>query len=614
MIAGARAAARRAAVAAITACAACAPAHGSDAPRGDATRGQGLAETCIPCHGPAGVSESPAFPILAGQQYDYLVSAMLAYLSGTRQDSIMSGAIRTLSRSELDDLAAYYAAQRGAAGLGTPTASPGGSPAAPPGGALAAAQAAAEAARALQAPAPRASQRGRDPDAAERSACAAARRSVAAAVILAPGAAPADQDGDGVPDVDDAAPTDATAFALDADRDGFLAICNAGQLRAIGRGGDAQLTRNFELVADLELRGEPFMPIGHCGPANNCMISRDRYAYAAHFDGNGHVIRGLRLSRPEAGGVGLFGTLAGTGAVTRVVLRDAEVTGANGTGLLVGASFGVIDDCQVQGTVRGRVAIGGIAGGNAGRVLRSGADVRVEALAAAGGLVGDMNGTVEASMAQVDIDGGKGVGGLVGLSTYGSVLDSRARGIVRGVDNVGGLVGVNTDARLDGSEADVVVEATGTNAGGAVGYSAQSLVRNVVARGAVNGRNAVGGLVGRNRGAILQAYATGKVAGEAAVGGLVGDNAGGTLHGAYWQSSGPDAAGGAGLARSREQLLGLTAGPALWEGADQRCRAVAATTARGTRQRDPSPARTTWMFDPGRDYPRLGCLPGDPAP
>ena len=628
-VAGAVVIARRLA-AAVVGVAMILPAHGNDAPRGDATRGQGLAETCMPCHGPAGVSESPAFPILAGQQYDYLVSAMLAYLAGTRQDSIMSGAIRTLSRGELEDLAAYYSTQRERGGVGSgagpfpavgataaaPALPPStsGPPAAPPGGALAAAQAAAEAARALQAPAPRAAQRGRDPDAVERRACAQARRVVASSGPAAPGAAPADRDGDGVPDFDDAAPADADEFALDADRDGFRAICNASQLRAVGGGGDEQLARSFELVADLDLGGVPFTPIGHCGAANNCMVSRDRYAYAAHFDGNGHVIRGLRVSRPEAGGVGLFGTLARTGAVTRVVLQGADVTGANGTGLLVGASFGVIDDCQVQGTVRGRVAIGGLTGGNAGRVLRSHADVRVEALAAAGGLVGDMNGTVESSVAQVDVDGGKGAGGLVGLSTYGSVLDSRARGRVRGIDNVGGLVGVNTDARLDGSEADVAVEASGTNAGGVVGYSAQSLVRNVVARGAVSGGSAVGGLVGRNRGAVLQGYATGRVAGRGAVGGLVGDNTGGTLQGAFWERHDSGVTGDAGLARSREQLLRLAAGPALWDGADQPCRANASRAASATRGRGRPASRTTWIFDPGRDYPRLGCLPGDLAP
>ncbi len=128
----------------------------------------------------------------------------------------------------------------------------------------------------------------------------------------------ADRDGDGVNDADDAAPDDLAEFALDADGDGFFAICNAGQLRAIGRGGATQWLRNFELVADIDLSGQPIEPIGNCGLANNCMISRDRYAYAAHFDGNGQTIRGLRLSRPEAGGVGLFGFLG----IASTVLAD----------------------------------------------------------------------------------------------------------------------------------------------------------------------------------------------------------------------------------------------------------------------------------------------------
>ena len=85
-------------------------------------RGRALAATCTPCHGDAGVSPSPAFPIIAGQQYDYLISALLGYLSGTRQDSIMGGAIRTLSRTQIEDLAAYYASLSGLRGS-APTAS-----------------------------------------------------------------------------------------------------------------------------------------------------------------------------------------------------------------------------------------------------------------------------------------------------------------------------------------------------------------------------------------------------------------------------------------------------------------------------------------------------------
>lgn len=563
---------------------------------GDAARGRALAETCVPCHGNAGVSASPAFPILAGQQYDYLISAMNAYLGGSRQDSIMGGAIRNLSAAQIEDLAAYYASLSGLRpAAGSPAAAP--SSGSVPSAALAAAQAAADAARSLVPPPPRAAQRGRDPDARERAACAVVTRR---AIGLLPNA---DRDGDGVTDLDDAAPDDARAFAVDADGDGYLAVCNAGQLRAVGRGGTTWLRQRFELVADLDMSGSALEPIGNCGPANNCMLARDQFGYAAHFDGNGHVLRGVRIVRAEGGGVGLFGTLAREGAVTRVVLREAQVQGANGVGLLVGASFGVVAACDAQGRVTGRVAVGGLVGGNAGRIIDSRADVQVEAMAAAGGLAGDMNGTVEHSSARVSLKAGKGVGGLVGLSTYGRVLESAAFGEVAGVDNVGGLVGVNTDALLEASEARVTVLASGTNVGGAVGYSAQSLLRDVVARGAVRGRSAVGGLVGRNSGAVLQAFSTGKVEGESAVGGLIGDNMGGTVRGALFDRDTAGVATGAGHARSTAEMQAMTATEVAWDDANRSCRASMEMR-----------TSSVWIFAPSRDYPRIGCLPRGVAP
>ncbi|MCU0759905.1 MAG: hypothetical protein MUF07_12020 [Steroidobacteraceae bacterium] len=481
--------------------------------RGDPERGRDLAATCVPCHGANGVSPSPAFPIIAGQQYDYLVAAMHAYLDGSRQDSIMGGAIRTLSRGEIEDVAAYFSAQRGlgsvaaAAGPTAPAASPGGRASA----ALAAAQAAAEAARGLEPLGAR--PRATAGDARERARCAAA-----------PG---------GMPD----------GFAVDADGDGYLAICNAAQLRALSQADplapDADVNprwrRNYELVADIDLAGvEGLQLVGNCGAANNCMVSRDRHGFAGHFDGNGHTVRGLRQERPDAGGVGLFGTLARDGRVTRLVLRDAVVTGANGAGLLVGANFGRIADCDVEGRVQGRVAIGGVAGGNAGRIERVRARVDIAATAAAGGLVGDMNGVLADGAADVHLRaGGKGVGGLVGLSTFGTLLRSRAVGSVTGSDNVGGAVGVNTDALVAEVAVRVDVAATATNAGGLVGFNSQSLVRDSRASGLVRGANAVGGLVGRNAGAVVGAFANGKVQGQAGVDPLVGDNAQGTLLDAF---------------------------------------------------------------------------------
>ncbi|MEO8225169.1 MAG: c-type cytochrome, partial [Gammaproteobacteria bacterium] len=83
---------------------------------GDVDRGREIAAACSACHGPDGSSPSPTFPVLGGQHQEYLVQALLGYQAGTRADSIMGGAVRTLTRQQLEDVAAYFASQKGLAG------------------------------------------------------------------------------------------------------------------------------------------------------------------------------------------------------------------------------------------------------------------------------------------------------------------------------------------------------------------------------------------------------------------------------------------------------------------------------------------------------------------
>jgi cytochrome c553 len=80
---------------------------------GDAAKGAAKAkEVCAACHGADGnTPTSPDFPKLGGQHYDYLVHSLNAYKSGARKNAIMAGQVEKLSTRELEDLAAYYAAQ-----------------------------------------------------------------------------------------------------------------------------------------------------------------------------------------------------------------------------------------------------------------------------------------------------------------------------------------------------------------------------------------------------------------------------------------------------------------------------------------------------------------------
>jgi len=77
------------------------------------SRGAVLAQEkgCHACHGAKGVSQAPAFPNLAGQWPQYLRVQLLKYRSGERQNPVMNGQAANLSRREIADLAAFYAAQ-----------------------------------------------------------------------------------------------------------------------------------------------------------------------------------------------------------------------------------------------------------------------------------------------------------------------------------------------------------------------------------------------------------------------------------------------------------------------------------------------------------------------
>lgn len=79
------------------------------------------ASVCASCHGPAGVSTSPLFPRLAGQQEAYLVAQLRAFKAKTRaeQDAhdYMWGMATLLEDPVIESLARYYAAQKPGPGL-----------------------------------------------------------------------------------------------------------------------------------------------------------------------------------------------------------------------------------------------------------------------------------------------------------------------------------------------------------------------------------------------------------------------------------------------------------------------------------------------------------------
>jgi cytochrome c553 len=74
--------------------------------------GRKKAQYCAGCHGADGNSRLTDYPILAGQTSRYLYLQLKDYKSGLRKSDMMTPAVQPLSKEDMLDLAAYYAAQR----------------------------------------------------------------------------------------------------------------------------------------------------------------------------------------------------------------------------------------------------------------------------------------------------------------------------------------------------------------------------------------------------------------------------------------------------------------------------------------------------------------------
>lgn len=265
---------------------------------------------------------------------------------------------------------------------------------------------------------------------------------------------------------------DCSTVTYDEGAEGNRLVEDVEQLQCITEDpvGDYRLDNNIDAGETFEWNdGTGFEPIG--------------VTFRGTFDGDGYSITSLFMNRSTSE-VGLFASTSGGAVVENVVLENAEVTGEESVGGLVGHNEGVVRNSRVTGTVTGlgETSAGGVVGRNVGGVVTrssssasvfgeryvgnlvgrntgevslSYTDGRVRGDDTMGGIVGYNLGTVHNSYSTVDAEGRVTVAGLVGRNRgRGVVRDSYAAGRLRGTTEVRGLVAANS-ARVEGSYYDV---------------------------------------------------------------------------------------------------------------------------------------------------------------
>ena len=77
----------------------------------DPETGKRKAETCVACHGANGNATLPNMPSLAAQPAFYLLAQLVQFKTKQRSDPQMTPFAESLADADIEDIAAYYAAQ-----------------------------------------------------------------------------------------------------------------------------------------------------------------------------------------------------------------------------------------------------------------------------------------------------------------------------------------------------------------------------------------------------------------------------------------------------------------------------------------------------------------------
>ena len=258
----------------------------------------------------------------------------------------------------------------------------------------------------------------------------------------------------------------------------------------------------FALGDDIDLGGTKWTPIGTGAKSGGVVNST--HPFSGVFDGNNHTISNLSITTSPTtanDGVGLFGTVTGSGAAIRNLTVSGAINVSNSeiTGLVVGllSEEATIENCA---TTADSSITATEAGGIVGYVLSSGVvrnSINRASVTAIGGKAGGITCAAAYEITPVT---------TAQDNPYRDIfrIDSCLNyGAVTGTQYTGGIVGNAGPAYIYNCTNNGNVTATGASIGGIVGmlYSGGEIVHctnngDVTKNGGTSGDYGIGGIVG----------------------------------------------------------------------------------------------------------------------
>ncbi len=269
-------------------------------------------------------------------------------------------------------------------------------------------------------------------------------------------------------------------------------IASAAQLAELAQyvnAGDATfVSAHYVLTDDVNLSA-----YGNWTP-----IGTINQPFAGVFDGQSHVVTGLKIDRAGEGYQGLFGYVSGTddahkAQIKNVAVRDAQIRAQDEVGAVVGR-YGQFTQGFVE-PLENCAMIGGTIQGTSGSMGQS---------SCVGGIVGRACGEIQRCYATGDIigaDNAREYGGIVGESfkaVKACYWTGRLSALGSYANDFGGIVGNAYDAVTNCyTTGDITGSLNNAATLGSIVGCAMDRVTNCYATGSVKGWRAIGGIAGQ---------------------------------------------------------------------------------------------------------------------